>query len=89
MSQVSPPNSGGKGEVEVVKKGDRVRMTRQALSQKLDGPKSKRCGIVVGESRDGKRIYVRRDGDMSRTEWHRDFWETDCQMQNAAEKGDL
>lgn len=60
-----------------MKYGDRVKMTQLALREKLDGPKSKRCGVVVGESRDGKNIYVRRDGDKSRLRYHRSFWECD------------
>lgn len=52
-------------------------MTRIALNQKLDGPKSKRLGIMAGESRYGNFIYVRRDGDVWRSTWHRSFWELD------------
>lgn len=60
-----------------MKKGDRVRMTREALLNKLDGPQSKRHGVLVGLSRDGNRVWVRRDGDISRTVWSIQFWESD------------
>lgn len=59
-----------------MKIGSRVRMTKVAIARKLDGPKSKRCGVLVGESRDGKRIYVRRDGDITKSVWAREFWKT-------------
>lgn len=60
-----------------MRKGDRIRMTHVAILRRLDGPKSKRCGVMVGESRDGKMIYVRRDGELSRMRFAREFWETD------------
>lgn len=69
-----------------MRKGDRIRMSHAAIVQRLDGPKSKRLGIMVGESLNGKFIYVRRDGEISRSQWKREFWESDPSYPKSTEQ---
>lgn len=52
----------------------RVEMTKDAITQRLDGPRDKRTGVIVGESRDKRYWYVLRDGEKYRKGYHKKFW---------------
>lgn len=54
-------------------KGDRVVMSSLALEEGL-GDNTITTGIVSGFSRDGKCIYVLRDGHVTPQPWHKSYW---------------
>lgn len=64
--------------------GQRVRMTKEALAQGLDGPRAKRSvGVVKGFLKSepkivhGKLVTILRDGLKNTQIYHMDFWEPD------------
>ena len=56
--------------------GDRIKMTQAALSQNLDGIRSKiKTGVFLGPAKQRYCIRVRRDGHKQIEVYNRIFWE--------------
>lgn len=62
----------------IYRKGTRLRMTKQALREHLDGPHDRRTGIYVGPSREHPgSIRVHRHGIKRPETYAAIFWEED------------
>lgn len=56
--------------------GDRIEMTKLAISQSLHGTKNRRTGFFVRRSRKYPGcIIVRRDGSKQRERYSEEFWQ--------------
>lgn len=65
---------------EKFSEGQRVRMTKKAIAQYLQGTSDRRTGVVKGFPTTGfgnipKLVYIVRDGTRTKVSYHMDFWE--------------
>jgi len=65
---------------EKFSEGQRVRMTKKAIAQYLQGTSDRRTGVVRGFPTTGfgdisKLVYIVRDGTRTKVSYHMDFWE--------------
>ena len=59
------------------KRGQRVKLTREAEKQGLRGRKNRTgCGTVVRETRDRQFVIVKQDGCLSANGYYPGFWRT-------------
>jgi hypothetical protein len=58
-------------------RGQRLRMTARAIEQRLGGPKKRTTGVVIGFSRDGRFLRVRRDGSKYSETYSPQWWVAD------------
>ena len=56
-------------------KGGRVSLSATGREQFLLSARHAQTGVVVGFSRNGISVIVRRDGTKARESYHMDFWE--------------
>ena len=68
-----------------LKSGDRVKMTRNALVQKLDGPKHIVSGTV--ETVKGDTLMVIRYGETQPRPWHKSYWKKASPISTCTECG--
>lgn len=59
----------------------RVEMTYLGKREKLDGPRHRRTGTIIGETRDGSCWRIRRDGEKSVRVYHKSFWRSEGVIQ--------
>jgi hypothetical protein len=59
------------------KRYQQVRMTERAIEQRLAGPKNRTTGVVLGFSRDGRFLRIRRDGSKYSETYSPQWWVAD------------